>query len=106
MAPLCSTSLEINHKVKDVIKKHEAGGGVAVKIEHASYESAKQYGRHCECSAVLEPCAGANPFRFLVDENDELVSMISRTSIDTLKEHFRDDVYVFFVGRLPLVLGR
>ena len=49
----CSTSLEINHKVKDVIKKHEAGGGVAVKIEHASYESAKQYGRHCKSSVCL-----------------------------------------------------
>lgn len=42
-----STSLEINHKVKEVIKKSEAGAGVAVKIEHAAYESAKQYGRHC-----------------------------------------------------------
>ncbi|SCZ99374.1 BZ3500_MvSof-1268-A1-R1_Chr7-2g09505 [Microbotryum saponariae] len=67
------TSLEINHKVKDVIKKSEAGGGVAVKIEHASYESAKQYGRH-------------------FDENDELISLISRTSIDTLKDLFRAEV--------------
>ncbi|SCV70684.1 BQ2448_3446 [Microbotryum intermedium] len=67
------TSLEINHKVKDVIKKSEAGGGVAVKIEHASYESAKQYGRH-------------------FDDSDELISLISRTSIDTLKDLFRAEV--------------
>lgn len=43
-----STGLEINHKVKEMVKKSEAGGGVAVKIEHASYESAKQFGRHCK----------------------------------------------------------
>ena len=67
------TSLEINHKVKDVIKRTEAGAGVAVKIEHASYESAKQYGRH-------------------FDENDVIYSQISRKSIDVLKEFFRDDV--------------
>lgn len=47
-ASVLSTGLEINHKVKEMVKKSEAGGGVAVKIEHASYESAKQYGRHCE----------------------------------------------------------
>ncbi|KPV72225.1 uncharacterized protein RHOBADRAFT_30236 [Rhodotorula graminis WP1] len=67
------TGLEINHKSKDIIKKHEAGAGVAVKIEHASYESAKQFGRH-------------------FDEKDEVVSMISRESIDVLKSTFRDDV--------------
>ncbi|KAK4705284.1 translation initiation factor 5B, partial [Phenoliferia sp. Uapishka_3] len=67
------TSLEINHKVKQVVKKSEVGGGVAVKIEHASYESAKQYGRH-------------------FDDKDELISMISRASIDVLKTHFRNDV--------------
>ncbi|GAA5827498.1 hypothetical protein JCM5353_002740 [Sporobolomyces roseus] len=67
------SSLEINKKTKDVVKKHEAGAGVAVKIEHASYESAKQFGRH-------------------FDEKDEVVSMISRASIDALKEHFRADV--------------
>ncbi|GAA5819972.1 hypothetical protein JCM3770_006809 [Rhodotorula araucariae] len=67
------TGLEINHKSKDVIKKHEAGAGVAVKIEHASYESAKQFGRH-------------------FDEKDEVVSMVTRESIDVLKSTFRDDV--------------
>lgn len=48
------------------MKKSQAGGGVAVKIEHAVYETAKMAGRH-------------------FDENDELVSMISRQSIDVLK---------------------
>lgn len=33
-------------------------------------------------------------FALTVDDNDELISMVSRVSIDTLKEHFRDDVYV------------
>ncbi|GJN89516.1 hypothetical protein Rhopal_002503-T1 [Rhodotorula paludigena] len=67
------TGLEINHKPKDIVKKHEAGAGVAVKIEHASYESAKQFGRH-------------------FDEHDEVVSLITRESIDVLKSTFRDDV--------------
>lgn len=49
------SSLEINKKTKDVVKKHEAGAGVAVKIEHASYESAKQFGRHCELSPLGFP---------------------------------------------------
>jgi translation initiation factor 5B len=51
------------------VKKAQAGGGVAVKIEHAVYETAKMVGRH-------------------FDENDELLSMISRQSIDVLKVGF------------------
>lgn len=30
----------------DVVKKSQVGAGVAVKIEHAVYESAKLFGRH------------------------------------------------------------
>lgn len=30
----------------DVVKKSQQGAGVAVKIEHAVYESAKLFGRH------------------------------------------------------------
>lgn len=80
------TSLEINHKTHDVrlapiflaqlkltsllfyqvIKKSQAGGGVAVKIEHAVYQSAKMYGRH-------------------FDDKDEVYSHITRQSIDVLK---------------------
>jgi len=67
------TSLEINHKTMDVIKKSQAGGGVAVKIEHAVYESAKMFGRH-------------------FDDKDELLSQVSRQSIDVLKTSFKADV--------------
>ncbi|KAF9498232.1 hypothetical protein BDN71DRAFT_1443534 [Pleurotus eryngii] len=67
------TSLEINHKTQDIIKKSQAGGGVAVKIEHAVYQSAKMFGRH-------------------FDDKDELYSRITRQSIDVLKESFKADV--------------
>ena len=66
------TSLEINHKTMDTIKKSQQGAGVAVKIEHAVYEPARQFNRH-------------------FTQNDEIVSQISRESIDTLKQLFRDD---------------
>ncbi|KAJ3853333.1 hypothetical protein EV368DRAFT_39150 [Lentinula lateritia] len=67
------TSLEINHKSMDIVKKSQAGGGVAVKIEHAVYQSAKMFGRH-------------------FDDKDELMSHITRQSIDVLKSSFRTDV--------------
>ena len=50
----------------DTVKKSQAGGGVAVKIEHAVYQSAKMFGRH-------------------FDEKDEIYSHITRQSIDVLK---------------------
>lgn len=52
-----------------IVKKSQAGAGVAVKIEHAVYQSAKMFGRH-------------------FDEKDELLSHISRQSIDVLKVKF------------------
>ncbi|KAI1788965.1 hypothetical protein LXA43DRAFT_1183593 [Ganoderma leucocontextum] len=67
------TSLEINHKSHDIVKKSQAGGGVAVKIEHAVYQSAKMFGRH-------------------FDEKDEIYSHITRQSIDVLKASFKADV--------------
>ncbi|KAI0260503.1 hypothetical protein BC834DRAFT_900115 [Gloeopeniophorella convolvens] len=67
------TSLEINHKSMELVKKSQAGGGVAVKIEHAVYQSAKMFGRH-------------------FDEKDEVYSRISRQSIDVLKTSFKADV--------------
>ncbi|KAE9399098.1 hypothetical protein BT96DRAFT_994218 [Gymnopus androsaceus JB14] len=67
------TSLEINHKAMEIVKKSQAGGGVAVKIEHAVYQSAKMFGRH-------------------FDDKDELLSHITRQSIDVLKSSFRTDV--------------
>ncbi|KAJ2918206.1 hypothetical protein MD484_g2161, partial [Candolleomyces efflorescens] len=66
------TSLEINHKTQEVVKKSQAGGGVAVKIEHAVYQSAKMFGRH-------------------FDDKDEILSHISRQSIDVLKTNFRHE---------------
>ncbi|KAF8883402.1 hypothetical protein BD779DRAFT_1801969 [Infundibulicybe gibba] len=67
------TSLEINHKTFDIVKKSQAGGGVAVKIEHAVYQSAKMFGRH-------------------FDDKDDLLSHITRQSIDVLKDSFKPDV--------------
>lgn len=52
------------------MKKSQAGGGVAVKIEHAVYQSSKMFGRHFE-------------------EKDELLSHVTRTSIDVLKVRSR-----------------
>ena len=49
-----------------MVKKSQAGGGVAVKIEHAVYQSAKMFGRHFE-------------------DKDELLSHVTRASIDVLK---------------------
>ena len=48
------------------MKKSQTGGGVAVKIEHAVYQSAKMFGRH-------------------FDEKDEILSHVTRQSIDVLK---------------------
>ncbi|KAH7922410.1 hypothetical protein BV22DRAFT_1037540 [Leucogyrophana mollusca] len=67
------TSLEINHKPYEIVKKSQAGAGVAVKIEHAVYQSAKMFGRH-------------------FDEKDDLLSHITRQSIDVLKASFKADV--------------
>ncbi|KAF8335036.1 uncharacterized protein EI90DRAFT_3049253 [Cantharellus anzutake] len=67
------TSLEINHKSMEVVKKSQAGAGVAVKIEHAVYQSAKMYGRH-------------------FDDKDELLSQITRQSIDVMKESFKAEL--------------
>ncbi|RWR91328.1 Elongation factor [Cinnamomum micranthum f. kanehirae] len=64
-------SIEINHKQVDVAKK---GQKVAIKIVGSnSEEQQKMFGRHFEI-------------------DDELVSHISRRSIDLLKENYRDDL--------------
>ncbi|KAI9300776.1 hypothetical protein BJ944DRAFT_170269 [Cunninghamella echinulata] len=67
------TSMEQNHKTVEIVKKGQAGGGVAIKIECANYETPKTFGRHLE-------------------EKDEIYSNISRQSIDILKESFRKDM--------------
>ncbi|ORY25737.1 hypothetical protein BCR39DRAFT_543153 [Naematelia encephala] len=67
------TGIEINHKPFEIVKKAQIGAGAAIKIERAAHEPAKSYGRH-------------------FDDKDEVVSLISRQSIDTLKTSFRDQV--------------
>lgn len=69
-----STSLEINHKSMDVVKKSQAGAGVAVKIEQGVHQAARMFGRH-------------------FDDKDELISRISRTSIDVLKVLCRSHLF-------------
>ncbi len=65
------SSLEVNHKSVDAVKKGQAGGGVAVKIEGGS-----------------QPLFGRQ-----LDEHDALYSQVSRNSIDVLKDAaFRDEV--------------
>jgi translation initiation factor 5B len=53
----------------------KGGASVAIKIGHESYETPKMVGRH-------------------FNEKDELVSRISRQSIDILKENFRGEMTV------------
>lgn len=64
-------SLEHNHKNVDKATK---GQSVAMKIQpQMAVESSRAYGRHFDCK-------------------DELVSRVTRRSIDLLKEHFRDEL--------------
>lgn len=65
------TSIELNHKTVPEVKK--GGPSVAIKIECASWETPRMVGRH-------------------FTEQDQLVSKISRQSIDILKENFRNDL--------------
>ncbi|CAF3541853.1 unnamed protein product [Rotaria sordida] len=63
-------SIELNHKPLDVARK---GSEVCIKIDPVSGEAPKMFGRH-------------------FDENDLLMSKISREAIDIVKDHFRDDM--------------
>ncbi|CAI4054267.1 hypothetical protein N7582_000028 [Saccharomyces uvarum] len=66
-------SLEINHQPVPEVKKGQTAAGVAVRLEDPSGQQ-PIWGRH-------------------VDESDTLYSMISRRSLDTLKDKaFRDQV--------------
>lgn len=66
-------SLEVNHKSLDVVKKGQTAAGVAMRLENPS-SAQPTWGRH-------------------LDETDNLYSLISRKSIDTLKDPaFRDTV--------------
>ena len=64
------TSMEFDHKVVDVAKK---GVDVCIKIDPSQGTTPKLYGRHFEAP-------------------DEIVSKISRESINACKEYFRDDL--------------
>ncbi|ODV83615.1 hypothetical protein CANARDRAFT_29843 [[Candida] arabinofermentans NRRL YB-2248] len=76
MAPMLLgkvVSLEVNHQSKDSVKKGQTNAGVAMRLEAPSGQQ-PTWGRH-------------------VDEKDPLYSLISRKSIDTLKDPaFRDSV--------------
>jgi translation initiation factor 5B len=64
-------SMELNHKQ---VTKATAGQSVAMKIEaRTATESSRLYGRH-------------------FDHKDQLVSAITRESIDMLKENFREEL--------------
>ena len=64
------TSIEDNHKP---LEKAPRGSQVAIKIESEQPEFQKMFGRH-------------------FDEKDDLVSRITRQSIDAIKENFREDL--------------
>ncbi|KAJ1919292.1 eukaryotic translation initiation factor 5B [Mycoemilia scoparia] len=66
-------SMEVNRKPVDLVRKGEAGAGVAVRIDCPVSETPKMFDRH-----------------FTYD--DPIYSKISRTSIDVLKNNFRNDV--------------
>jgi hypothetical protein len=56
------------------VEKATRGQSVAMKIQpQIALEGTRMYGRH-------------------FDHNDEIVSRVTRRSIDVLKEHFRDDL--------------
>ncbi|KAH3666450.1 hypothetical protein OGAPHI_003446 [Ogataea philodendri] len=66
-------SLEVNHQSRDSVRKGQTNAGVAMRLEAPSGQQ-PTWGRH-------------------VDEKDPLYSLISRRSIDTLKDPaFRDSV--------------
>jgi len=80
------TSIEDNHKP---LQKAGKGTQAAIKIESDQPDLQKVFGRH-------------------FDDNDELVSRISRQSIDAIKEHFREELEkedVVLLAKLKKVFG-
>jgi translation initiation factor 5B len=67
------TSIEMNHRAIESVKKGQAGAGVAIKIECPTYENPKMVGRH-------------------FTEKDDLLSKITRQSIDIMKENFKAEM--------------
>jgi len=67
-------SMEVEHKSKDDVRKGQAKGGIAVRLDSGNMTNMPTWGRQ-------------------ISENDKIYSLISRKSIDTLKDPaFRDQV--------------
>ena len=102
-------SMELNHKAVDTARR---GDSVAMKLDPTNTtEGSRLYGRHFDFKARrlimlrmhLRLLGGHIPalvlllaegllLMYVCSLQDELVSRISRKSIDLLKEHFRDDM--------------
>ncbi|KAJ2807052.1 eukaryotic translation initiation factor 5B [Coemansia guatemalensis] len=67
------SSMEINKKAVTIVRKADTNAGVAVRIDNLLNDRPKTYGRH-------------------FDDSDNIYSLISRASIDILKQSFRDDM--------------
>ena len=65
--------MEINRKPVELVRKGEAGAGVAVRIDCPISETPKMYDRH-------------------FTDADPIYSRITRESIDVLKDSFRNDL--------------
>lgn len=81
--------MEINHKTFTKITKAQVGAGVAIKVEHAVYENGKMFGRHFDDKVRYLARCFEHAKSML---QDELISLVSRKSIDTLKNVFRSEV--------------
>lgn len=67
-------SMEVEHKPKDSLRKGQTNAGVAVRLDSTGLTNMPTWGRH-------------------IDEKDNIYSLISRKSIDVLKDPaFRDQV--------------
>ncbi|GMM53244.1 translation initiation factor eIF5B [Starmerella bacillaris] len=67
-------SMEVEHKSRDMVRKGQTNAGVAVRLDSQNMTNMPTFGRH-------------------IFETDPIYSLISRKSIDTLKDPaFREDV--------------
>lgn len=77
-----------------MVKKAQIGAGAAIKIEHAVYQSSKAFGRqYVTVSLSMYGNQADIDDRFSFDEKDELISHISRQSIDVLSRSIRLSEY-------------
>ncbi|KAJ2821148.1 eukaryotic translation initiation factor 5B [Coemansia erecta] len=81
--------MEVNKKPVTIVKRGDTNAGVAIRIDQANKDNLKTYGRH-------------------FDESDLIYSRITRSSIDVLKQNFREELtkeLVAAVGKLKRILG-